>query len=88
MGAEANPLSGPLSAVACNRIPGATGISNLKRLSGGASQETWSFDVVTADGVVPFILRRAPGGSRDARATAVPLETEAHLIQLAGKVDT
>ncbi|MEQ8282995.1 MAG: phosphotransferase family protein [Parvibaculum sp.] len=87
MGAEANPLSGPLSAVACNRIPGATGISNLKRLSGGASQETWSFDVVTADGVVPFILRRAPGGSRDARATAVPLETEAHLIQLAGKVD-
>ncbi|MDO8840366.1 MAG: phosphotransferase family protein [Parvibaculum sp.] len=88
MGVEENPLSAPLAAVVRNHIPGATGITNLKRLSGGASQETWSFDVTTA-GKEPvlLILRRAPGGARDSRATAVPLETEARLIDLAGHAD-
>ena len=42
--------------------PGATGIANAKRLSGGASQETWSFDIVHPDGVTGAILRRAPEG--------------------------
>ena len=36
-------------------------ISDLRRLSGGASRETWSFDAVRADGsVTPLILRRDP----------------------------
>lgn len=36
-------------------------IEDLVRLSGGASRETWSFDVVTADGSrVPLILKRDP----------------------------
>ena len=42
--------------------PGATGIDNAKRLSGGASQETWSFDIVRPGGVIGAILRRAPQG--------------------------
>lgn len=42
-------------------------IQALQRLSGGASQETWSFDLRLADGgVLPLILRRAPVGA-DAR---------------------
>ena len=41
---------------------GATGVSNAARLSGGASQETWSFDIVHPDGVIGAILRRAPQG--------------------------
>ena len=37
------------------------GIKDLRRLSGGASRETWSFDAVRSDGdVVPLILRRDP----------------------------
>ena len=42
--------------------PGATGIANAVRLSGGASQETWSFDIVHPDGAIGAILRRAPAG--------------------------
>jgi len=60
-------------------------VADLRRLSGGASQETWSFDGVGAAGTQGFILRRAPGGKVVPRsATAVPLETEAKVIRLAG----
>ncbi|HMH62550.1 MAG TPA: phosphotransferase family protein, partial [Bradyrhizobium sp.] len=30
--------------------PGAAGVTGAVRLSGGASQETWSFDIVHPDG--------------------------------------
>lgn len=61
-------------------------VNNLRRLSGGASQETWSFDAVADGHSHPLILRRAPGGhSNTKRDTAVPLATEAELIQLAEK---
>ena len=87
MSAGENPLAGPLTEVVRRHIPGATAIANLRRLSGGASQETWSFDATAGDVVAQLILRRAPGGARDARATAVPLETEARLIDLAGRAN-
>ena len=39
-------------------------VESLVRLSGGASRETWSFDLRRRDGtVVPLILRRDPPGS-------------------------
>lgn len=61
-------------------------IQGLHRLSGGASQETWSFDGVGANRTHPLILRRAPGGKAIPRAsTAVSLETEAKAIRLAAK---
>jgi aminoglycoside phosphotransferase (APT) family kinase protein len=38
-------------------------IDGLRRLSGGASRESWSFDVVRADGARDgLVLRRDPGG--------------------------
>jgi aminoglycoside phosphotransferase (APT) family kinase protein len=41
----------------------ATDIEGLRRLSGGASRETWSFDARHADGTLqPLILRRDPPG--------------------------
>jgi aminoglycoside phosphotransferase (APT) family kinase protein len=65
-------------------IAGLSSIADLKRLSGGASQETWSFDGTGANGVTPLILRRAPHGKPVQRsATAVPLATEAKVIRLA-----
>ncbi len=46
-------------------------ITGLRRLSGGASQETWAFE---ADGR-PLILRRKPPG-----AAGIPMATEAKLL--------
>jgi len=57
-------------------------IAGLQRLSGGASQEIWRFDLVRDGGTEPLILRRAPGGARVSE-TAVGLEVEARLIEAA-----
>ena len=40
----------PLAAIAPKLAGGGGTIARLQRLSGGASQETWSFDLVTAEG--------------------------------------
>lgn len=38
-------------------------VADLRRLSGGASRETWSFTAVAPDGSrVPLVLRRDPPG--------------------------
>lgn len=56
-------------------------LAALARLSGGASQETWSFRAVGEDGSArPLILRRTPAVHD---ASAVPIETEAALMRLA-----
>jgi aminoglycoside phosphotransferase (APT) family kinase protein len=62
---------------------GATGVVNTVRLSGGASQETWSFDIVRPEGNIGAILRRAPQGYGAAPARAAGLNAEAALMQLA-----
>jgi len=62
---------------------GATGVVDAVRLSGGASQETWSFDIVHPDGNIGAILRRAPQGYGAAPARAAGLNAEATLMQLA-----
>jgi len=75
-----------LAAVVKRHIAGATALAGLKRLSGGASQETWSLDAVGASGTTPLILRRSPGGKRMERSSVAPsLETEAKAIRLAAK---
>ncbi len=58
-------------------------VENLTRLSGGASQETWSFDATGNGETLPLILRRAPGGVRviPEGSTSVPLSTEAAVIE-------
>src|SRR6185437_13261584 len=58
-------------------------IDTITRLSGGASQETWSFDGAVDGKSSPLILRRAPGGERviPEGSTSVPLSTEAAVIE-------
>jgi aminoglycoside phosphotransferase (APT) family kinase protein len=63
--------------------PGATGVTGAAKLSGGASQETWSFDIVHPDGTIGAILRRAPAGYGAAPSRAAGLNAEAVLMQLA-----
>jgi aminoglycoside phosphotransferase (APT) family kinase protein len=68
-------------------FPGLASLNAVFRLSGGASQETWSFDAVMDGSTVPLILRRAPGGVRVIAegSTAVPLATEAAVIEAGRK---
>ena len=62
-------------------------VVGLARLSGGASQELWAFDVESGDARRELILRRNPGGSVK-RETAAGMETEARLIELARETGT
>jgi aminoglycoside phosphotransferase (APT) family kinase protein len=68
--------------------PDAGIVTELRRLSGGASQETWAFMMAMPDGDQRLILRRTPGG-RDQGGTAasVPLTVEAKLLELAREAD-
>ena len=61
----------------------ATGVTGAAKLSGGASQETWSFDIVHAGGKTGAILRRAPQGYGAAPSRAAGLNAEAILMQRA-----
>jgi aminoglycoside phosphotransferase (APT) family kinase protein len=63
--------------------PGAVGVANPVRLSGGASQETWSFDIMHRNGLFGAILRRAPAGYGAAPTRAAGLNAEAVLMQRA-----
>ena len=84
MSTDPADLARGLAALAPRLTPGATTIEGLKRLSGGASQETWSFDVPTPDGPIGFILRRPPGGAEAmVSAQAIGLEKEAGVIRAA-----
>lgn len=70
-----------LLAEAC-AAPGAR-VRGLRRLSGGASRETWSFEALLDDGAPrPMILRRdPPTGAREGSAMA----REASAIEAAGR---
>src|SRR5579871_5984791 len=71
-----------LAAVVRRRFGDNAEVIDLERLSGGASQELWSFDVAIGGERRPLILRRNPGGTVQ-RETAAGMETEARLIGLA-----
>jgi aminoglycoside phosphotransferase (APT) family kinase protein len=65
---------------------GADGITGLRRVTAGATQEVWQFSAVNGGAEEKLILRRAPGGTRVSE-TAIGLATEAALIEAAAAVD-
>jgi aminoglycoside phosphotransferase (APT) family kinase protein len=67
---------------ACARHLGTTAtIDGLRRLTGGASRETWSFEAVSVDGAREgLVLRRDPG----ANVGSADRSTEYRLIEAAG----
>ncbi len=71
-----------LSALVRRVVPGATNAERIARLSGGASQETWSFHATGLGVDRPLILRRQPSGID--QVGKIGLETEAALMQAAG----
>ncbi len=75
-----------LSMVAHNHFPASNGVAKVTRLTAGATQEIWRFDLVQDGGDKPLILRRTPGGAiveRSATSTSIGLETEAEILRLA-----
>lgn len=56
-------------------------VERLRRLTGGASRETWSFDRIIGESRRPLILRRAHGGgSPDAELPALDPGLEGRLV--------
>ena len=80
--AEAHVAAG-LQRLAPMIVPGARSVDGVHRLSGGASQQTWRFDVQAAAGAVPLILRRAPDGAAERTQATAGLASEARLIAAA-----
>jgi aminoglycoside phosphotransferase (APT) family kinase protein len=78
------PLLEALENVARSKL-GGDGVDNLTRLTAGATQEIWRFELLRDGERTPLVLRRAPGGERVSE-TAVGLETEARLIRAAAAV--
>jgi aminoglycoside phosphotransferase (APT) family kinase protein len=74
-------VAAALARLAPRLSPSATTAINARRLSGGASLETWAFDL---DDGTPLILRRRPDGVAT-REAAPSLATEAALIIAAAK---
>ena len=73
-----------LNAIAPRIMPGGRGVTGIRRLSGGATQEIWRFELETDNGPVPLILRRAPGGGQAAAGGAAMVgDMEARLITAA-----
>ena len=77
-------LAERLTRAVARRLPGAHGVAHLERLAAGATQETWSFDALREGRSEPLILRRAARGlERSASDIRLPIEHEAHALQVA-----
>lgn len=86
MPADQDDIAGALAAATRRHLPGATGIGGLRRLTGGANKETWAFDAETAQGSLPLILRRQPGGSGGLiGSAALPIAIEAEVVAAAAR---
>jgi aminoglycoside phosphotransferase (APT) family kinase protein len=72
-----------LRALAPRLRAGATGVAGLTRLTGGASQQTWRFEVTGPGAPETLILRRRAGGDTSPDSAAITLSIEAALLRLA-----
>ena len=72
-----------LGMVAHNHFPASNGVAKLARVTAGATQEIWRFDLLQGGLETPLILRRAPGGGERISPSATGLEVEAELLRLA-----
>lgn len=74
-----------LQASAARALGGNPRVKDLRRLSGGASQESWRFTLAAEAGEEDLVLRRAPGGKSRGAVAFVDLATEAALLRAAGE---
>ncbi|HEY2706795.1 MAG TPA: phosphotransferase family protein [Caulobacteraceae bacterium] len=74
-----------LAAIAHRQFPASTGIARVTRLTAGATQEIWRFELLHEGAETPMILRRSPRAEQAPSASSIPLETEAEILRLAAK---
>jgi aminoglycoside phosphotransferase (APT) family kinase protein len=77
-----------LAAVVRAHFLGADGVAKVTRLTAGATQEIWRFELLEGGRETPLILRRSPGGvivERTSNSSSIGLATEAELLLLVGK---
>jgi aminoglycoside phosphotransferase (APT) family kinase protein len=79
-------LSSRLAAVLAPTLGETVEIRDLRRLTGGASRETWSFEAAHAGGTDELILRRAPAGSPALKASTELMLLEAAAMREAARV--
>jgi aminoglycoside phosphotransferase (APT) family kinase protein len=84
MSTASDTLGPGLAAVLAAASGAAVSVGPVRRLSGGASQETWAFDAVADGRSQPLILRRAPPGAELRGSGNAGLAAEAELIRRAG----
>jgi len=60
-------------------LAGFRGLRDLRRLSGGASAETWAFEAECEEGPLPLVLRGRLGGT-EAGGASLPIAVEAALV--------
>lgn len=73
-----------LNAIAASIRPGATAVDGVARLSGGAVNEIWAFDLIDGDRRWPLVLRRGAGGERT-YGDAIAIATEAAVVARAAE---
>ena len=79
-----NSLQTKLDRILNRELDGFKTIASIERLTGGASQETFSIDCQTVSGPLRLALRRAPGGVRQSKeAGSIGLTAEAVLLDIA-----
>ncbi|WP_374470107.1 phosphotransferase family protein [Phenylobacterium sp.] len=79
-----SPVPEALSRLAVRLAGEGARADGAQRLSGGASMETWAFEVVAGDRREGLILRRRTAPFDAETARSIPLATEAALIRAAG----
>jgi len=80
------PLADKLDALLTRLRLGSLSRTSLKRLTGGANQETWAFDVIDGTDATPLILRRLCDEVLPSKDTVTP-ECEAILIHRVGECE-
>ena len=80
---SADALGAALRTVLASRGLRAGEVTRLRRLSGGAVQETWGFDVAVDGTLQAMVLRRAPSGAAVLEDRVISLPAQARLCELA-----
>jgi aminoglycoside phosphotransferase (APT) family kinase protein len=76
-------VAAALQRLAADLVAGGGRVADVRRLSGGASQQTWAFRIDGDAHSVPLVLRCAPPGAGERTRMTIGLATEAHLIAAA-----
>ena len=93
---EAENVAAVLALAAGRHFGGAAAIEQLRRESGGASRQTWSFDAVVGGTRHELILRRDPpafpllviGSNRDAKRMIELLQTQRSIFKPVAVLDS